>query len=209
MADSFLNGKFDFEIDGFSHDSFDLRFNLVHFFFWYGKDEFVMDLKNHLGLISSLAKEVIDLDHRVLDEVSGSPLDWSVESRSLSGLPHHIGRVIDVAEISLSSEHRLNISFGLAFLDDGIEVFSDLRIGKIEGTDDFRGFFVTTADLLGKSKDSGSIDDREVDRFRTPSHERGDFFGMEYPLRGLSMDIVPFFEDVDICLASRKGSKDS
>ena len=89
-------------------------------------------------------------------------------------------------------------------LDDGIEVFPDLRIGKIEGTDDVLGFFVSAADLLGKSKDGRAVDDREVDRFRTSSHERGDVICMEDTFCGLAMDIMSAFEDIDIGLASRK-----
>jgi hypothetical protein len=89
----------------------------LELFFGSGEDQLVVDLKDHLRLVMAFGEEVVDLDHRDLDEVGGAALDRGVKGRPPGGFPLRVVGVVDIAQIAAASEHRGDVAFGFGVMD--------------------------------------------------------------------------------------------
>lgn len=166
LSDSGLHEELRFEIGLILHDPLylGLKMELVLMDF---KNELVMDLENHLRLVSSIGQHVIDLKHRELDDVCGSPLDRHID-RFAFGLPtdDSIG-IIEIFDVSPPSEECLHVSIYPRLLEERIIISPDPCVELVEFLDICIRLGDGDADLLGKPESRDPVDDSEIDCLRT------------------------------------------
>ena len=90
--------------EGFLHLFDDDGFHLFFFFRIDREVEFVVYLKDHLTLDTLSLETLVDMNHRHLDDIRCSALNWGIDGVTLCETPHGGIVGVDIWQITTTSE---------------------------------------------------------------------------------------------------------
>ena len=100
--------------------------NRINLRFFHFEDEFIVDLQQHISICKLLFDHRIDLQHRKLDEIGGTPLKDSVDRFTHKGGFLHAVRIL-VVKKTASAKQCFDITVYFYLLLDPFKVLFDRR----------------------------------------------------------------------------------
>src|SRR6202044_486283 len=151
------------------HLSPDQLLELLGFLWNHIEEQLVVNLKRHLRLQPAVTDELIDLQHRQLDQIGSSSLQWSIDCRAF-------GKTAHVRVARLNIRNRANTaevcSDGLVaahsrerLFDEPLNAFVTFEVRL----DVLPRRLLVDIQLRSKPKRADAVNNPEVDRLRAPA----------------------------------------
>ena len=134
-------------------------------------NQLVVYLQDEPRLKLLLAKRLVHMNHRELDDIRRRALNGRIERDALAERTDVEIAALELGEIASSSKHRRHKAVPLRLRNDIFHVLPHARV-ILKIVFDIRLCFLPRhADILGKGKLRNTVDDAKIDSLRVPAHE--------------------------------------